>query len=57
MRIEITGNDELWTEEKTRPLSQKQIDEVFVDRGYRGHGESLNRIYISSQKRGITIRK
>ena len=38
-------------------LSQKQIGEVFVDRGYRGHGESLRRIYISIQKHGITIRR
>ena len=43
------------TEQMPR-LSQKQIDEEFVGRGDRGHGEGLSRIYISSQKRGITIR-
>ena len=30
--------------EQMRRLSQKQIDEIFVDRDYRGHGESLRRI-------------
>ena len=41
--------------EQMRRLSQKQIDEILVGRGYRGHGESLRRIYISIQKHGITI--
>ena len=27
--------------------------EVFVDRGYRGHGEEGSSVYISGQKRGI----
>jgi len=26
---------------------------VFVDRGYRGHGEEGSNVYISGQKRGI----
>ena len=43
--------------EQMRRLSQKQIDEIIVDRGYSGHGESLSRIYISGQKHGITIRR
>ena len=43
--------------EKTCRLSQKQIDQVFVDRDYRRNGESISRNYISGQKRGITTRR
>ena len=43
--------------EQTCRLSQKQIDEVFVDRDYRRHSGSLSRNYVSGQKRGITTRK
>ena len=57
MRVEFAGNDELWTEEHSCQLGQKQIYEVFVDRSYRGHGECLSRNYISAQKRGITKRR
>ena len=38
-------------------MSGQRIDEVFVDRGYRGHGESLSEVYISGQKRGITTQR
>lgn len=36
-----------------RRLTGSVIDEAFVDRGYRGHGEELTTVYISGQKRGI----
>ena len=43
--------------EQVRRMSGQRIDEVFVDRGYRGHGESLSEVYISGQKRGITTQR
>ena len=43
--------------EQTCRLNQKQIDEVFMDRDCRRHSESLSRIYVSGQKRGITTRR
>ena len=41
----------------TGVLEQVRLDEVFVDRGYRGHGESVSEVYISGQKRGITTQR
>lgn len=38
---------------QTRRLTQTEIDEAFVDRGYRGHHEQTTTVYISGQKRGI----
>ncbi len=38
---------------QVRRITNRQIDEVFVDRGYRGHSESDSTVYISGQKRGI----
>lgn len=38
---------------QVRRITNRQIDEVFVDRGYRGHSESESTVYISGQKRGI----
>ena len=29
----------------------------YVDRGYRGHGESESEVYISGQRRGVTTRR
>ena len=43
--------------QQVRWISGQRIDEVFVDRGYRGHGESLSEVYISGQKRGITTQR
>ena len=43
--------------QQVRRMSGQRIDEVFVDRGYRGHGESLSEVYISGQKRGITTQR
>ena len=43
--------------EQVRRMSGQRIDEVFLDRGYRGHGESLSEVYISGQKRGITTQR
>ena len=43
--------------EQVRRMSGQRIDEVFVGRGYRGHGESLSEVNISGQKRGITTRR
>ena len=42
--------------EQVRKLTQSAIEEVFVDRGYRGHGEKDAAVYISGQRRGITKR-
>ena len=43
--------------QQVRRMSGQRIDEVFVDRGYRGQGESLSEVYISGQKRGITTQR
>jgi len=40
---------------QVRQLTNRCIDEVFVDRGYRGQGEEDSSVYISGQKRGIKI--
>ena len=37
-------------------LTGQYIEEVFVDRGYRGHDETDSAVYISGQKRGVTTR-
>lgn len=42
--------------EQVRRLTKTSIEEVFVDRGYRGHRETEAAVYISGQKRGITRR-
>ena len=34
-----------------------EIEEAFVDRGYRGHGEMQTTAYISGQKRGIKTQR
>jgi len=39
--------------EQVRRVTGSVIDEAFVDRGYRGHGETQTTVYISGQKRGI----
>ena len=39
--------------EQIRRLTGSIIEEVFVDRGYRGHGEATSAVYISGQRRGI----
>jgi IS5 family transposase len=36
---------------QVRRLCRSVIDEVFVDRGYRGHGEERSTVYISGQRR------
>ncbi len=36
---------------KTRELTGSEIEEVFVDKGYRGHREEKSQVYISGQKR------
>ena len=41
---------------QTRRLTNTKIDEAFVDRGYRGHGEEITQVYISGQRRGIKTR-
>ena len=40
--------------EQVRRVSGSEIDKVFADRGYRGHGETMSAVYLSGQKRGIT---
>ena len=37
-------------------LCGQYIEEVYVVRGYRGHDETDNAVYISGQKRGVTTR-
>lgn len=41
---------------QTRRLTNTEIDEAFVDRGYRGHGEQTTTVYLSGQRRGIKTR-
>ncbi len=40
-----------------RRLTSSKIDEVFVDRGYRGHGEEESTVYISGQRRGVKTKR
>ena len=42
--------------DQVRALSGQRIEEVYVDRGYRGHDETDSAVYISGQKRGVTAR-
>lgn len=35
-------------------LSNKPIEKVFVDKGYRGHGIEVREIFISGQRKGVT---
>ena len=42
---------------QVRRLTGSTIDEAFVDRGYRGHGERATTVYISGQKRGIKTQR
>ena len=37
-------------------LCGQRIEEVNVDRGYRGHKETDSAVYISGQERGVTAR-
>lgn len=39
---------------QTRRLTHAEIDEAFVDKGYRGHSEQTTSVYTSGQRRGIT---
>lgn len=41
---------------QTRRLTHTEIEEAFVDKGYRGHGEETTTVYLSGQKRGIKTR-
>jgi len=42
---------------QVRRLTGSVIDEAFVDRGYRGHGEKATTVYISGQRRGIKTQR
>ena len=42
--------------DQVRLLGGQRIEEVYVDRGYRGHDETDSAVYISGQKRGVTDR-
>ncbi len=42
--------------DQVRKLCGQQIEEVYVDRGYRGHDETESVVYISGQRRGVTDR-
>jgi len=39
--------------EQVRRMTGSVIKEAFVDRGYRGHGETQTTVYIAGQRRGI----
>lgn len=41
---------------QTRRLTHCEIEEAFVDKGYRGHGEETTTVYLSGQKRGVKTR-
>lgn len=41
---------------QTRRLTHTEIDEAFVDKGYRGHDEQTTQVYLSGQRRGIQTR-
>ena len=43
--------------EQVRRVTGLVIDEAFVDKGYRGHGEKTTTVYISGQKRGISTQR
>ncbi len=43
--------------EQVRRMTGQAIEEAFVDRGYRGHGETQTTVYISGQKRGIKTQR
>ena len=38
---------------QVRRLTGAEVDEAFVDRGYRGHGECRTTVYVSGQKGGL----
>ncbi len=40
-----------------RRVTGSVIEEAFVDRGYRGHGEAQTTVYISGQKLGINTQR
>lgn len=42
---------------QVRRMTGSVIEEVFVDRGYRGHGVEDLAVYISGQRRGIKTRR
>ena len=42
--------------DQVRLLCGQHIEEVYVDRGYRGHHETDSAVYISGQRRGVTDR-
>ncbi len=42
---------------QVRRLIGKPIDEAFVDKGYRSHGEAKTTVFISGQKRGIDTQR
>ena len=42
---------------QVRCLTGSMIEEAFVDRGYRGHGEQETAVYLSGQKRGIRTQR
>ena len=43
--------------EQVRRMTGSVIEEAFVDRGYRGHGEKQTTVYVSGQKRGIKTQR
>ncbi len=43
--------------EQVRRMTGSVIEEAFVDRGYRGHGETQTMVYIAGQKRGIKTQR
>lgn len=42
--------------DQVRELSEQRIEEVFLDRGYRGHDEVDSSVCVSGQRSGVTAR-
>jgi IS5 family transposase len=42
---------------QVRRMTGSVIEEAFVDRGYRGHGETQTTVFISGQRRGIKTQR
>lgn len=40
--------------EKAESISNRPIERIFVDKGYRGHGMTNKEVFISGQRKGVT---
>jgi len=51
--VSFPTDSKLLNRSRVRRMTGSAIEEAFVDRGYRGHGETQTTVYISGQRRGI----